>query len=53
VHFGLGHQRLVDVEVTVMTSDGRQTSRISAVDPDDYRGRWMVVKVNGTDVEHD
>jgi len=53
VHFGLGRQRLVDVEVTVMTSDGRQTSRISAVDPDDYRGRWMVVRVNGTDVEHD
>ncbi len=46
VHFGLGHQRLVDVEVTMMTSDGRRTSRISAVDPHEYAGRWMVVKID-------
>lgn len=52
VHFGLGHNRMVDVEITVMTKRGRQSSRISSVDPDNYRGRWMVVMVDGTDVEY-
>jgi hypothetical protein len=46
VHFGLANARLVDVEVTALSGRGRETVRVSDVDPRDYASRWLVVKVH-------
>ena len=47
VHFGLGNERQVDIEVTVMTNSGRKSVRLSNVDPLSYTGRYLTVKING------
>ena len=46
VHFGLAKTGPVDVEITTMTKTGRKTARIANVDPKDYRGRWLTIKIN-------
>ena len=43
VHFGLPREGLVDVEITVLTPQGRKAARISDIDPSSYAGRWLVV----------
>ena len=47
VHFGLANVGPVDVEVTTLTENGRKTALVSRVDPKDYAGRWLVVRVDG------
>ena len=47
VHFGLANEGPVDVEVTTFTVDGRKTALVSSVDPQEYAGRWLVVRVDG------
>ena len=47
VHFGLANEALVDVEVTVLTRNGRKTAMVSRVDPKESTGRWLVIKVDG------
>ncbi len=47
VHFGLGNERQVDIEVTVMTNSGRKSVRLSNVDPLSYTGRYLTVKIHG------
>ncbi len=45
VHFGLSDQRAVDVEITLMSSDGRKTVVLRNIDPNDHSGSHLVVKV--------
>jgi len=47
VHFGLRGVKSVDVEVTVLTREGRKSIRLEDVDPKKYEGRCLVVKVDG------
>ena len=47
VHFGLTNEGPVDVEVTTFTKDGRKSALVSSVDPKEYAGRWLVVRVDG------
>jgi hypothetical protein len=47
VHFGLPNEGPVDVEITSLTSEGRKTAVVSSVNPQEYAGRWLVVKVDG------
>ncbi len=44
VHVALPSLSPVDVEVTVLTRDGRVTRRVAAVDPRAYRGRALEVR---------
>ena len=46
VHFGLPGQNLVDVEVTSMTRSGRKITRVPDVDPQQFRGKMLTVKVS-------
>jgi len=46
IHFGLPEEGPVDVEIATMSKKGRKTVRISNVDPKDYRGGWLIVKVD-------
>ncbi|MFC1513905.1 M20/M25/M40 family metallo-hydrolase, partial [candidate division KSB1 bacterium] len=46
VHFGLPDIQPVDVEITVMTKQGRKNIIISDVDPLDYKGKYLTVKVD-------
>ena len=48
VHFGLAGVESVDVEVTVMTTEGRKTLRVPDVDPKTYRGQHLTIKVDAT-----
>jgi hypothetical protein len=47
VHFGLPKEGPVDVEITTLTRNGRKTAVVPSVDPTEYVGRWLVVKVDG------
>ena len=51
VHFGLRGVESVDVEVTVLTKKGRKALRLENVDPKNYVGRYLIVKVNADGVE--
>lgn len=44
VHFGLSQQKPVTVEVTFLTQAGRQTQRLTGVDPKDWAGKFLIVK---------
>ena len=46
VHFGLGEEGLVDVEITTMTPTGRKVGRLSNVDPGSQAGSAITVKVD-------
>ena len=46
VHFGLYKPSVVDVEITVLTGAGRKTQRLPGIDPADYEGRLLVVKLS-------
>jgi len=46
VHFGLPEHENVDVEITLMTKAGRKAVLLRDVDPHDYAGSQLVVKVN-------
>jgi hypothetical protein len=53
VHFGLAslaEEALVDVVITTMAPPGeeprRKQTRLSGIDPNEYAGRWLVVKVD-------
>lgn len=48
VHFGLKGIKLVDVEVTVMAKNGRKSVWIKNVDPTQYQGSDLIVKVNAS-----
>ncbi len=45
VFFGIPGSRLVDVEITTMTPQGRAQTRITGIDAADYADRWMRVKL--------
>ena len=45
VHFGLGDEGRVDVEITTMTRKGRKVARLSNVDPGSQSGAVITVKV--------
>jgi hypothetical protein len=47
VHFGLGAEKLVDVEITSMSRDGRKTGRLEGIEPQAYAGRVLTVKIDG------
>jgi hypothetical protein len=48
-HLGLGsHDGPVDVEVTHFTPAGRVVTRVAAVDPRAYQGKYLVVKVGAS-----
>jgi len=56
VHFGLRGVESVDVEVTVLTKKGltkkgRKILRLENVDPKNYVGRYLIVKVNADGME--
>ncbi len=46
VHFGLKGVKSVDVEVTVMTKDGRKNIWLENVNPKTYVGSCLIIKVN-------
>jgi hypothetical protein len=46
VHFGLASAPLVDIEITSLTADGRVSTRLPGVDPADYVGQTIRVKVD-------
>ena len=46
VHFGLSKQEVVDVEIAVPTKTGRKRQRLTHIDPRDYLGRMLIVRVN-------
>jgi len=46
VHFGLRGVKSVDVEVTVMTKDGRKNIWLENVNLKTYLGRCLIIKVN-------
>ena len=45
VHFGLGNNSKVDVEVTSMSNHGRIVTRVEGVDASAYIGKSLIVKV--------
>lgn len=45
VHFGLGSDRTVDVEVTSMSNHGRVVTRVAGINNLDYIGKPLVIKV--------
>jgi len=47
VHFGLPREGTVDVEITLMTREGRKSVILREVDPKDHRGGHLLVKVDG------
>ncbi len=46
VHFGLHTTASVDVEVTLMTGDGRKITLLRNVDPRDYAGGHLTIKLD-------
>jgi hypothetical protein len=46
VHFGLLNEGAVDVEVTMLTKNGRKTALMTGVAPREHTGRWLVIKVD-------
>jgi hypothetical protein len=46
VHFGLGDEGPVDVEITTLTRQGRKVARLQNVDPRSHTGGFLVVKVD-------
>ncbi len=46
LHFGLGEERSVDLEITTLARDGRKAARLQNVDPKDHVGGFLVVKVD-------
>jgi hypothetical protein len=46
VHFGLRGVKLVDVEVTILTNGGRKNVHLANVDPQTYKGRYLIVKID-------
>jgi hypothetical protein len=44
VHFGLGKDMVVDVEVTTMSNQGRQITRVANVDTAALHGTPLTVK---------
>jgi len=46
VHFGVPAEGPVDVEITTLTKKGRKAAMLPNVDPKDYTGRWLIVKVS-------
>jgi len=46
VHFGLPGPGEVDVEVTTMTASGRKSARLEKIDPKDYLGKYLVIRVD-------
>lgn len=46
VHFGLPQEGPVDVEIITMTNRGRKSGWLTNVNPKDYAGRYLVVKVD-------
>jgi len=46
VHFGVPAGGLVDVEITTFSKKGRKATMLPNVDPKDYTGRWLTVKVS-------
>ena len=46
VHFGLRNIEAVDVEVTVFVKSGRKTVLLKNIEPKDYKGRNLIVKVD-------
>jgi len=46
VHFGLADSVNVDVEITVFTKSGRTTVVVPDVDPRDYSGSFLTVKID-------
>jgi hypothetical protein len=46
VHFGLPSGGPVDVEITSLTKNGRKTVMLRAIQPKDYLGRWLIVKID-------
>jgi len=47
VHFGVPGEGTVDVEITLMSTDGRKTVVVRDVDPRDHPGAVLVVNVDG------
>jgi hypothetical protein len=47
VHFGLGGENLVDVEITSMSREGRKQSRMDGVDPQAFTGRILTIWIDG------
>ncbi len=45
VHFGLGEDGPVDVEITTLSRTGRKVARLSNVDPGSQAGAVITVKV--------
>ncbi len=45
VHFGLGEEGPVDVEITTLTPKGRRIARLSNVHPGSLAGAVITVKV--------
>lgn len=45
VHFGIPGGQPVDVEITILARGGRHTIRLDGVDPRDYRGGVLTVRV--------
>ncbi|MGH8204539.1 MAG: ASPIC/UnbV domain-containing protein, partial [Steroidobacteraceae bacterium] len=46
VHFGLGDNAMVTVEVTFLTRDGRKRKRLEYVDPRGWSGRSIEVRAD-------
>jgi hypothetical protein len=47
LHFGLGEEGAVDLEITTLTREGRKVARLANVDPRAHAGGYLVVKVDG------
>jgi hypothetical protein len=46
VHLGLPSEGPVDVEITALTKNGRKTAVLRDIQPKDYLGRWLIVKID-------
>ena len=46
VHFGLGEEGPIDVEITTLTTKGRKVARVSNVNPASQAGAVITVKVD-------
>jgi hypothetical protein len=46
VHFGLGSEKLLDLEITSMCREGRARDRLEGLDPQAYAGRILTIKID-------
>ncbi len=46
VHFGLRGIKSVDVEITVLTKSGRKNVRFANIDPQTYKGRYLIANID-------